>query len=80
MDTQTAMGQAGQLCSVLVVAVFYLSGQSPTANCPEGFTKEWAATPIWFLSRLPMQPKTRKLPTGSLPRIASTGTVALTIE
>lgn len=69
------MSQSGRLRSALVMAVFYLPLQFPTASCPNSFTKEWAATSIWVLSRLPMQPKTRKSPTGDLPRIASTGCV-----
>lgn len=69
------MSQSGQLCPALVVAVFLFAGAIPNSQLSKGFTKEWAETPIWVLSRLPMQPKTRKLPTGSLPGIASTGCV-----
>ena len=54
------------------MAVFYIvMHHIRKSECFTVFQK-WAVTPVRVLGRLPMQPKTRKSPSGDLPRIAST--------
>ena len=64
----------GHLMPAVKRGSFLLPMPFSEAGQPDAVHK-WAVTPVWVLDRLPMQPKTRKFPSGNLPKIASTACV-----